>query len=117
MSDTLTGQPIEVPVACSPHPRRTRGRHEHWAAPTPSERSNVMPRPDERPPERPSLIATQRSKKECLAIFRRAGYSAETIRSLQEELPDPVDVYRDADTLAKYGITMSHLTDLFGASP
>ena len=50
-------------------------------------------------------------------MLRRAGYSAETIREIHDQLDDPIDLDRDAETLVRYGITREHLTETMGGSP
>jgi hypothetical protein len=58
-----------------------------------------------------------RSKAEALALLRRSGVHEDTIRALEAVLPDPVDLERDANLLARYGITRSALVDRMGGSP
>jgi hypothetical protein len=57
------------------------------------------------------------SRDECARILRRAGYSPEVVKELIAQLPDPVDVDRDAAILARYGVTRGRLMELMGASP
>ena len=57
------------------------------------------------------------SKAEGTRVLRRAGYSVEFIREFFDQLADPIDLDRDAPTLARYGITTEHLMDLMGGSP
>jgi hypothetical protein len=57
------------------------------------------------------------SKAEGAPVLRRAGYSAELIREIYDQLADPIDLDRDASTLSHYGITREHLTDMRGGSP
>jgi hypothetical protein len=57
------------------------------------------------------------SKAEVVRVLRRAGYSAETIRAIDDQLDDPIDLDRDAETLVRYGITREHLTETMGGSP
>ena len=56
-------------------------------------------------------------KSECLAILRRAGVSEQTVEALDAELPDPVDVDRDANVFLRHGITLDYLIDRIGGSP
>jgi hypothetical protein len=56
-------------------------------------------------------------KREAVALWRRAGYAPEVIAAAAAEVPDPIDVERDAAVLARHGITRSALTDSFGDSP
>jgi hypothetical protein len=58
-----------------------------------------------------------RSKAEAVEVLRRAGVPEETIRELMAALPDPIDMERDANLLASYGITREHLVDRMGGSP
>jgi len=57
------------------------------------------------------------SKAEAARVLRRTGYSPETIRAVQDQLDDPIDLDRDAETLLRYGITREHLTATMGGSP
>jgi hypothetical protein len=57
------------------------------------------------------------SKAEAARVLRRAGYSAETIREIHDQLDDPIDLDRDAETLRHYGITREHLTETMGGGP
>jgi crotonobetainyl-CoA:carnitine CoA-transferase CaiB-like acyl-CoA transferase len=57
-----------------------------------------------------------RDKAEALAALRRAGVPPETIRALDGVLEDPVDLARDADVLARYGITRDRMVDAMGGS-
>ena len=57
------------------------------------------------------------SRDECARILRRAGYPPEVVKELIAQLPDPVDVDRDAAILARYGVTRGRLMELMGASP
>lgn len=52
-----------------------------------------------------------------MRILRRAGFPPDTIQAIEDEFPDPIDIDRDADDLARYGITHGILEDSFGASP
>ena len=58
-----------------------------------------------------------RSKAEVLAILRRAGIREETVEALERALDDPVDIRRDGNLFARYGITLDHLVDRMGGSP
>jgi hypothetical protein len=57
-----------------------------------------------------------RDKAEALAALRRAGVPPETIRALDAVLEDPVDLTRDAEVLAHYGITRDAVVDWMGGS-
>ena len=61
--------------------------------------------------------ATGRSHEEAARVLRRAGYSDEFIRELLRQLPDPLDLQRDGQTLARYGLSPELLTDRMGGSP
>ena len=58
-----------------------------------------------------------RRKADVLEVLRRAGVPEETIRALDAELEDPVDVQRDANLLARHGVTLGLLVDRMGGSP
>jgi hypothetical protein len=58
-----------------------------------------------------------RPKADVLKLLRRTGFPEETIGALEVALRDPVDVVRDANLLADYGITRDHLVDRMGGSP
>jgi hypothetical protein len=58
-----------------------------------------------------------RPKADLLALLRHMGIADETIASLDGVLDDPVDVVRDANLLASYGVTRDSLTDRMGGSP
>lgn len=57
------------------------------------------------------------SKAEAARVLRRAGYSAELIREIHDQLADPIDLDRDAPTLSRYGISREHLVEMMGGSP
>ncbi len=76
-----------------------------------------MTTPGEHRPQRFRGQDSELSKREALRILRRAGFPPETIRRVEHELPDPIDLDRDGDALAQLGITHSTLEDAFGASP
>lgn len=57
------------------------------------------------------------SKAEAIRVLRRAGYSAEIIQEIDDQLSDPIDLDRDAPTLSRYGITREHLMEVMGGSP
>jgi len=58
-----------------------------------------------------------RSKEAVIGTLGRAGVAPETIAFLQRQLPDPVDLDRDGNLLASFGLTMDQLIDRFGGSP
>jgi hypothetical protein len=53
----------------------------------------------------------------AMEMLRRAGYPRARIAELLAQLPDPIDFDRDGQTLMRFGITASALTDRMGASP
>ena len=55
-------------------------------------------------------------KAEVLAVLRRAGVPEQTIKELDAALDDPVDVDREANLLARYGLTLDRLVDRMGGS-
>jgi hypothetical protein len=58
-----------------------------------------------------------RAKADVLAVLRRAGIPEQTVQALDAVLEDPVDLRRDGDLLARYGITRDRLIDRMGGSP
>jgi hypothetical protein len=58
-----------------------------------------------------------RSHEEAARVLRRAGYPDEFIQELLSQLPDPIDLQRDQQTLARYGVSPERLMDRMGASP
>jgi hypothetical protein len=58
-----------------------------------------------------------RDKRYWLAMLRRAGVGEETIRALDAELEDRVDLDGAASAGARYGITRDWLIDRMGGSP
>lgn len=63
------------------------------------------------------LPPSLRSHEELARVLRRAGYSDELISEVLRQLPDPVDLQRDQQILARYGLSMERLMDRMGASP
>lgn len=57
------------------------------------------------------------SKAEVTKVLRRVGVSDDRIKTLLDELPDPVDLDREAQLLERYGIDRSRLNDRMGGSP
>jgi hypothetical protein len=49
--------------------------------------------------------------------MRRAGYSDEFISEVLSQLPDPIDLQRDQQILAQYGLNPERMMDRMGASP
>lgn len=60
---------------------------------------------------------TSRSHEEFAQVLRRAGYSDEFIREVLSHLPDPIDLGRDEQTLARHGLSRERLMDSMGGSP
>jgi|1186.fasta_scaffold220509_2 hypothetical protein len=58
-----------------------------------------------------------RPKANVLAVLRRTGVPEETVQALDAVLDDPVDVRRESNLFARYGITLNHLIDRMGGSP
>ncbi len=58
-----------------------------------------------------------RSHEEFARVLRRAGYSDEIIREVLGQLPDPIDLQRDQQVLARYGLSSERLMDRLGGSP
>jgi hypothetical protein len=64
------------------------------------------------------MIAPRRlSKAKVITVIRRAGYPPEVVDRIASQLPDPVDLDREASLLARYGISHDQLIDRFGGSP
>lgn len=61
--------------------------------------------------------STLRSHEEFARALRRAGYSDEFISDILSQLPDPVDLQRDQQVLAQYGLSPERLIDRMGGSP
>lgn len=59
---------------------------------------------------------TEISKKDALALLRRWGLE-HTAEEAEHELPDTIDLNRDQELLARYGITRGQLVDRAGGSP
>ena len=58
-----------------------------------------------------------RSHEEAARVLRRAGYSDEFISEVLSQLPDPIDLQRDQQILARYGLNPERLMDRLGGSP
>jgi len=58
-----------------------------------------------------------RSHEEASRILRRAGYSDEFISEVLSQLPDPIDLERDQQILAQYGLNPERMMERMGASP
>jgi len=57
-----------------------------------------------------------RRKSEVLAVLHRTGVPERTLQALDAALEDPVDLRRDGNLLARYGITRDGLIDRMGGS-
>jgi hypothetical protein len=57
------------------------------------------------------------SKHDLLRTLQRAGFAPEVIKSVDDAFPETIDIDRDANALAGYGITYTQLEDLLGGSP
>ena len=57
------------------------------------------------------------SHAEFARVLKRAGYPPEVIEEIAAQLPDPIDVDRDAHILDRYNLTRGHLMQVMGASP
>lgn len=60
---------------------------------------------------------SSRSHEEFVRVMHRAGYSDEFIREVLNQLPDPIDLERDQEVLARYGLSAERLMDRLGGSP
>jgi hypothetical protein len=58
-----------------------------------------------------------RSHEEVARVLHHAGYSDEFIQEVLSQLPDPIDLQRDQQILARYGLTPERLMDRMGGSP
>jgi hypothetical protein len=58
-----------------------------------------------------------RSHEEAARVLRRAGYSDDFIQEFLSQLPDPIDLQRDEQIFARYGISPERLMDRMGGSP
>ena len=56
-------------------------------------------------------------KAEVTRVLQRAGLPQGLIDELLKELPDPVDLDRDAAVFDSHGLTHARLTDMMGGSP
>lgn len=64
-----------------------------------------------------STPSALRSHEEFARVLHRAGYSDELIAEVLTKLPDPVDLRRDQQVLARYGLSPERLMDRMGGSP
>jgi hypothetical protein len=82
----------------------------------PRERENRRSVKARAPLKEAPLSRTQISKQEALELLRKWGGESEA-RKAERELPDTIDLRRDQDLLARYGITRGQLMDRAGGSP
>jgi hypothetical protein len=61
------------------------------------------------------MEAQQRSKRDVLDLMHRLGMG-ERIPAAEAELPDVIDLRRDADLLARLGLGVDVLVDRLGGS-
>jgi hypothetical protein len=59
----------------------------------------------------------RRSHAELKRVLHHAGYSDEFIKKVLSQLPDPIDLQRDQEVLARHGLSPGRLMDRMGASP
>jgi hypothetical protein len=57
------------------------------------------------------------SHAELSRLLRRAGFAPDIIDEIKAQLPDPIDVERDAHVLDRYNLTRGRLMEIMGASP
>jgi hypothetical protein len=60
---------------------------------------------------------TEFSKKDVLEVLRRVGAADETVKEIDEDLEDPIDLSRDGEFLLRHGITRDRLISVMGGSP
>jgi hypothetical protein len=65
----------------------------------------------------PSNVALLQSHKEFMRVLRRAGYPDDFISAVRSQLRDPIDLQRDQQILARYGLSTERLMDRMGGSP
>jgi hypothetical protein len=58
-----------------------------------------------------------RSHEEAARFLRHAGYPDEFISEVLGQLPDPIDLQRDQEILARYGLDPERLMEVMGGSP
>ncbi|MGH2910025.1 MAG: hypothetical protein ACRDK8_12075 [Solirubrobacteraceae bacterium] len=54
---------------------------------------------------------------EAAKVLRWAGLPRERIDAVLRDLPDPIDIERDANALAKHGVSRESLIARMGGSP
>jgi hypothetical protein len=57
----------------------------------------------------------QRPRQQVIDLMRRLGLG-DRIAEAQQELPDPVDLYRDAAVLARLGLGVDETVNMLGGS-
>lgn len=66
---------------------------------------------------RMTSASARRSHEEVARVLRRAAYSDEFISDVLSQLPDPIDLERDQQILARFGLSPERLMDRMGGSP
>lgn len=57
------------------------------------------------------------SHAEFARMMRRIGFPPDVVEEITAQVPDPIDVERDAPILARYNLTRGRLMEIMGASP
>lgn len=57
------------------------------------------------------------SHAEFARLMRRIGVAPDVVEEIKAQVPDPIDVERDAPLLARYDLTRGRLMEILGASP
>jgi hypothetical protein len=57
-----------------------------------------------------------RTHQEFARVLRRAGYPDEFISEVLSQMADPIDLHRDQQILARYGLSSERLMDRLGGS-
>ena len=58
-----------------------------------------------------------RTHESAAGVLRRAGHSDEFLDEVLSHLPDPIDLQRDQEILARYGLSRERLMERMGGSP
>jgi hypothetical protein len=62
-------------------------------------------------------VPSSRSHEDFAQVLHRTGYSDEFIREVLSKVPDPIDLHRDQQVLAHYGLSAERLMDRLGGGP
>lgn len=62
------------------------------------------------------MAVKQIPKQQVLDAITRMG-SRDLVRRAERELPDPINIKRDQQLLAKFGLSQNQLIDRMGGSP